>query len=65
MRERASIVGGTVSVTSRPGGGTRVSASIPLHGDAAPSAAAAPPAGAEPGRVTITGAPAQPARRRG
>ena len=30
MRERASIVGGDVSVTSRPGGGTRVSAHIPL-----------------------------------
>ncbi|TMD99072.1 MAG: sensor histidine kinase, partial [Chloroflexi bacterium] len=30
MRERASIAGGDVSVTSRPGGGTRVSAHIPL-----------------------------------
>lgn len=30
MRERASIAGGTVSVSSRPGGGTRVTASIPL-----------------------------------
>jgi two-component system sensor histidine kinase UhpB len=35
MRERASIVGGTVSVTSRPGGGTRVTASIPLCADRA------------------------------
>jgi signal transduction histidine kinase len=31
MRERASIVGGTVDVTTRPGGGTRVSASIPVE----------------------------------
>ncbi|HET9051417.1 MAG TPA: sensor histidine kinase, partial [Candidatus Dormibacteraeota bacterium] len=30
MRERASIVGGTVEVTSRPGGGTRVTAVIPM-----------------------------------
>ena len=30
MRERASIVGGTVDVSSQPGGGTRVSARIPL-----------------------------------
>jgi signal transduction histidine kinase len=31
MRERASIVGGTVEVSSMPGGGTRVSARIPLQ----------------------------------
>ena len=31
MRERASIVGGTVDVSSRPGGGTRVSARIPVQ----------------------------------
>lgn len=31
MRERASIVGGTVDVSSQPGGGTRVSARIPLE----------------------------------
>jgi signal transduction histidine kinase len=30
MRERASIVGGTLRVTSRPGGGTQISTSIPL-----------------------------------
>jgi signal transduction histidine kinase len=30
MRERASIVGGSVDVSSEPGGGTRVSARIPL-----------------------------------
>ncbi|HZS14786.1 MAG TPA: sensor histidine kinase [Candidatus Dormibacteraeota bacterium] len=30
MRERASIVGGSVDVSSQPGGGTRVSARIPL-----------------------------------
>ncbi len=35
MRERASIVGGTVEVSSQPGGGTRVSARIPLERDAA------------------------------
>jgi signal transduction histidine kinase len=35
MRERASIVGGGVEVSSRPGGGTRVSARIPLERDAA------------------------------
>jgi signal transduction histidine kinase len=35
MRERASIVGGSVEVSSRPGGGTRVSARIPLEQDAA------------------------------
>jgi signal transduction histidine kinase len=29
MRERAAIVGGTVEISSRPGGGTRVSAQIP------------------------------------
>jgi signal transduction histidine kinase len=34
MRERASIVGGTVDVVTRPGGGTRISASIPLGGEA-------------------------------
>ena len=34
MRERASIVGGGVEVSSRPGGGTRVSARIPLERDA-------------------------------
>jgi signal transduction histidine kinase len=31
MRERASIVGGNVDVTTRPGGGTRVSAVIPIE----------------------------------
>ncbi|HEV7679353.1 MAG TPA: sensor histidine kinase [Candidatus Dormibacteraeota bacterium] len=31
MRERASIVGGSVEVSSSPGGGTRVSARIPLE----------------------------------
>jgi signal transduction histidine kinase len=31
MRERASIVGGDVEVSSSPGGGTRVSARIPLE----------------------------------
>jgi signal transduction histidine kinase len=31
MRERASIVGGGVEVSSQPGGGTRVSARIPLE----------------------------------
>jgi len=35
MRERASIAGGSVEVASQPGGGTRVSASIPLERDAA------------------------------
>jgi signal transduction histidine kinase len=40
MRERASIVGGTLSVTSRPGGGTRVSTLIPL-GEPATEAEAA------------------------
>jgi signal transduction histidine kinase len=35
MRERASIVGGSLEVTSQPGGGTRVSACIPLDRDAA------------------------------
>jgi signal transduction histidine kinase len=31
MRERASIVGGSVEVCSQAGGGTRVSARIPLQ----------------------------------
>ena len=31
MRERASIVGGALTVDSRPGGGTRVSATIPAE----------------------------------
>ena len=31
MRERASIVGGSVEITTRPGGGTRVSAQIPAQ----------------------------------
>jgi len=35
MRERASIVGGSVDVSSQPGGGTRVSAHIPLEASAA------------------------------
>ncbi|MEA2671375.1 MAG: hypothetical protein QOG45_1595, partial [Chloroflexota bacterium] len=35
MRERASIAGGTLRVTSRPGGGTQISTSIPL-GEATP-----------------------------
>jgi len=35
MRERASIVGGGVEVSSRPGGGTRVSARVPLERDSA------------------------------
>jgi signal transduction histidine kinase len=39
MRERASIVGGHLTVSSRPGGGTRVSASIPLAAE--PTAVAA------------------------
>jgi len=34
MRERASIVGGTLAITSRPGGGTRIAAEIPLPGTA-------------------------------
>lgn len=32
MRERAQFVGGTVRVTSSPGRGTRVEATIPLAG---------------------------------
>jgi two-component system sensor histidine kinase UhpB len=39
MRERASIVGGDLSVTSRPGRGTRVSAGIPLGAEPATVAA--------------------------
>jgi two-component system, NarL family, sensor histidine kinase UhpB len=39
MRERASIVGGSVEVSSRPRGGTRVSARIPLQRDDAMAAA--------------------------
>lgn len=34
MRERAAVVGGTVEVSSRPGGGTRVSAVMPLEAPA-------------------------------
>jgi signal transduction histidine kinase len=34
MRERASIAGGTLRVTSRPGGGTQISTSIPLGAEA-------------------------------
>ncbi len=34
MRERARLLGGTLRITSRPGGGTRVSVRVPL----APSA---------------------------
>ena len=33
MRERASLVGGDVEVTSRPMGGTRVTAVVPLRGE--------------------------------
>ena len=39
MRERASIAGGGVEVSSRPGGGTRVSARIPLDREATELAA--------------------------
>jgi signal transduction histidine kinase len=38
MRERASIVGGTLTVASRPGGGTQISTSIPLCEEAPVSA---------------------------
>jgi signal transduction histidine kinase len=38
MRERASIVGGTLRVTTRPGGGTQISTSIPLCEEAPVSA---------------------------
>jgi signal transduction histidine kinase len=31
MRERAAIVGGTIDISSRPGGGTRVTAVIPVE----------------------------------
>ena len=41
MRERASIVGGTVEVVSSRGGGTRVSARIPLERDGVESHGAA------------------------
>jgi signal transduction histidine kinase len=30
MRERAMIVGGALKITSRPGSGTRVEASLPI-----------------------------------
>ena len=36
MRERAELVGGTVAIASEPGRGTRVSATIPLPGEAQP-----------------------------
>jgi signal transduction histidine kinase len=32
MRERVALVNGTLRVESRPGGGTRVRAEVPLHG---------------------------------
>lgn len=38
MRERASIVGGTLRVASRPGAGTQISTSIPLREEAPLSA---------------------------
>jgi signal transduction histidine kinase len=38
MRERASIVGGTLRVTSRPGAGTQIATSIPLREEAPVSA---------------------------
>jgi signal transduction histidine kinase len=31
MRERATLLGGTLNVTSTPGAGTLIRASIPLH----------------------------------
>ena len=34
MRDRATELGGTCQVTAAPGGGTRVSAVLPLGGDA-------------------------------
>lgn len=43
MRERASIVGGVVEVNTRPGGGTRVSATIPLDPEPALSGTAGRP----------------------
>jgi signal transduction histidine kinase len=33
MRERASLVGGSLEICSRPGGGTRVSAVVPLESE--------------------------------
>jgi signal transduction histidine kinase len=54
MRERAVMVGGTLSAGPRPGGGFRVHAEIPLPG-AAPAASAVPPVPAVPA------APAAPA----
>ena len=33
MRDRLAAVGGDLSITSRPGHGTRVAASIPLHAE--------------------------------
>ncbi|MBL8758720.1 MAG: sensor histidine kinase [Phycisphaerae bacterium] len=50
MRERAALLGGTLSVRGRPGGGTVVSARIPLRGARAairPGASAARGGGAE------------------
>ena len=32
MRERIEILGGEIDVTSRPGGGTEIAASVPLGG---------------------------------
>lgn len=37
MRERVALVGGAFHVSSRPGGGTAVVASIPLHESSSPS----------------------------
>jgi signal transduction histidine kinase len=62
MRERASIVGGTVTVASHPGLGTRISASIPLGESSAEGCAASVEVAgtAEPRVLTAAGHDPEP-----
>ena len=48
IRERVELLGGTLAITSRPGGGTRIEAVVPVA-RRADEAASAPPAEREAG----------------
>lgn len=62
MTERAELLGGRVTVTSRPGGGTTVEAVVPIPGRARPvSGRSAPGTPGPPGRAAPAARP--PSRR--